>query len=125
MTLIFYISSEGYLKLQILDRASISFLSKYSSILSSQFFSSSILVITWKLELALIECEKLIEHDAENANGYYNKACVKARLGNADEAILLLDKAINIDPQFRSIAKSDEDFKSISRDTRFIKLISE
>lgn len=53
--------------------------------------------------------------------GYFNLACIEARLGNADEALDQLEQAAQRDPE--AIAKwapDDEDFAAIKDDPRFL-----
>jgi tetratricopeptide (TPR) repeat protein len=65
-------------------------------------------------------------HDGIQANpdawqGYYNLACIEARLGNKDEALSQLEHAAKMDPE--NVAKwagEDDDFASIREDDRFL-----
>jgi tetratricopeptide (TPR) repeat protein len=49
----------------------------------------------------------------------YNLACAEARLGNSDEALLHLARAVEIESRFAEIARDDEDLASIRDDPRF------
>jgi mannose-6-phosphate isomerase-like protein (cupin superfamily) len=53
--------------------------------------------------------------------GYFNLACIEARLGNKDEALAQLERAAELDRE--TVAKwaaGDEDFESIRDDDRFL-----
>jgi tetratricopeptide (TPR) repeat protein len=53
--------------------------------------------------------------------GYYNLACVEARLGNTDAAIEQLERAAEIDREVvAKYAPEDSDFASIFEDPRFL-----
>jgi len=55
--------------------------------------------------------------------GYYNLACVEARLGNTDEALAQLERAAGFEPQaVAKWAQEDEDFAAIKDDPRFLAL---
>lgn len=53
----------------------------------------------------------------------YSIACVQSILGQTDDAISNLEKAINLDSKYREMAKTDKDFDNIRDDPRFKKLI--
>jgi hypothetical protein len=55
--------------------------------------------------------------------GYYNLACVEARLGNADEALTQLERAAELDREaVVKLAPDDSDFASLMDDPRFLAL---
>jgi tetratricopeptide (TPR) repeat protein len=49
----------------------------------------------------------------------YNLACAEARVGNADEALAYLERAVEIVPRFGALARDDEDLASLREDERF------
>jgi tetratricopeptide (TPR) repeat protein len=55
----------------------------------------------------------------------YNRGCAYCRKGDKANALADLSKAISINPQFKSNAPKDEDFKSLWDDPDFKKLISQ
>jgi mannose-6-phosphate isomerase-like protein (cupin superfamily) len=53
--------------------------------------------------------------------GYFNLACIEARLGNRDEALRQLERAAELEPErVPKAAAEDEDFDSIRDDQRFL-----
>ncbi len=56
-------------------------------------------------------------------NAWYNKACAYALQGNIEQVVENLQAAINLNPKYREMAKTDSDFDSIRDDARFQALI--
>jgi len=55
--------------------------------------------------------------------GYFNLACIEARLGNRDEALDQLERAAELDREpVAKLAREDEDFESVRDDPRFLAL---
>ena len=54
----------------------------------------------------------------------YNMACFKALKNSADEAIVLLSKAITLDKKYKQQAISDPDFSNIKNNPEFSKLLN-
>ena len=55
--------------------------------------------------------------------GYFNLACIEARLGNRDEALDQLERAAELDREpVTKLAREDEDFESVRDDPRFLAL---
>ena len=55
--------------------------------------------------------------------GYFNLACIEARLGNRDEALDQLERAAEVDREpVAKLAREDEDFESVRDDPRFLAL---
>jgi tetratricopeptide (TPR) repeat protein len=53
--------------------------------------------------------------------GYFNLACIEARLGNKDEALAQLERAVELDPErVPKAAAEDEDFDSLRDDPQFL-----
>jgi quercetin dioxygenase-like cupin family protein len=56
--------------------------------------------------------------------GFFNAACLEARLGDQDLALEHFKRALELEPQkAREFAKSDSDFDSIRDDPRFVELL--
>ena len=53
----------------------------------------------------------------------YLAACVRALMGDAEAALELLAKAVDLDPKNRVRAFHDSDFSSLDEDERFVKLV--
>ena len=51
-----------------------------------------------------------IENNPQIATLWYNKASVKALENHESDAILFLEKAIDLDSRYIQMAKNDEDF---------------
>ena len=65
-------------------------------------------------------------HDHPDAwQGFFNAACLEARVGDKDQAIEHFQRAVELEPEkAREFAKTDSDFDSIRGDPRFASLIS-
>jgi len=62
-----------------------------------------------------------IEANPDAWQGYYNLACIEARLGNRDEALSQLEHAARLDPgNVAKRAGEDDDFATIREDDRFL-----
>jgi tetratricopeptide (TPR) repeat protein len=72
---------------------------------------------------ALQELQAGIETYPDAWQGYYNLACVEARLGNKEEALAHLGRAAELEPEAATKwAREDEDFASVMDDPRFLAL---
>jgi quercetin dioxygenase-like cupin family protein len=57
--------------------------------------------------------------------GFFNAACLEARVGDSDRAFEHLERAVELEPEkAREFAKTDSDFDSIRDEPRFASLIS-
>ena len=57
--------------------------------------------------------------------GYFNAACLEARLGDRERALEHFERAIELEPdRAREYAKTDSDFDSIRADPRFVSMVS-
>lgn len=61
--------------------------------------------------------------DPNDATAKYNQACVLAKLGKSEDAIVLLQEALNLDPKLQDTARSDLDFASIRSTQQFRTLV--
>ncbi|NJN73309.1 MAG: hypothetical protein HC799_11140 [Limnothrix sp. RL_2_0] len=67
--------------------------------------------------------DKALEIKPDYAGTYYNKACLFALQTKIETALELLTTALNLDPKYQDMAKTDSDFDSIRDDPRFQALI--
>lgn len=65
--------------------------------------------------------DKAIALNPENANAWYNRACICALQDSPEKALSDLIKAIQLNSEeYKTLATSETDFKSIQTDPRFI-----
>jgi tetratricopeptide (TPR) repeat protein len=64
-----------------------------------------------------------LEHHPENPSLNYNLACYRALSGHADEALDLLERGFELNPEMREWAASDTDFDALRGDPRFERLM--
>ena len=64
-----------------------------------------------------------IEIDKNYATAWYNLACVYALRVNVNSAVDNLARAIQLNPKFREMAKTDPDFNAIRSEKAFSDLI--
>lgn len=74
---------------------------------------------------AIAASNKALELDPNSANIIYNRACIYCLKGDKVNALADLEKAIALNPQFKSYAAKDEDFKSLWDNEDFKKLTSQ
>ena len=72
---------------------------------------------------ASIECYRQENEFGPLAESYYNAACVACVLHLAEETIEYLEKSVEINPKYRKIALSDEDFRSIRSSQPFKNIV--
>jgi mannose-6-phosphate isomerase-like protein (cupin superfamily) len=72
---------------------------------------------------ARAELQAGIETYPDSWQGYFNLACIEARLGNTEAALEQLKRAVDVDRETATkYAAEDEDFDSIRNDPRFLAL---
>ncbi|WP_457559086.1 tetratricopeptide repeat protein [Candidatus Harpocratesius sp.] len=54
---------------------------------------------------------------------YYNLACVSACLHLPEDVLIYLEKAVNLNPKFRKLAKKDKDFHGLHQNELFLRLV--
>jgi tetratricopeptide (TPR) repeat protein len=86
---------------------------------------AGLLAKTNKLDEAIQSYTRAIELAPNQPVYIYNRGCVYSRKGDKTNALADLAKAISMNPQFKSYAPSDEDFKAFWEDTDFKKIISQ
>ena len=66
----------------------------------------------------------LLEQHPDAWQGFFNAACLEARLGDQDRALEHFQRALELEPEkAREFAKTDSDFDSIRDDPRFVALL--
>lgn len=85
---------------------------------------AGLLAKTNRLDEAISSYTKAIELAPGQPVFLYNRGCAYCRKGDKTNALADLGKAISMDPQFKSYASKDEDFKSLWEDEDFKKIIS-
>jgi quercetin dioxygenase-like cupin family protein len=66
-----------------------------------------------------------LESHPDAWQGFFNAACLEARVGDPDRAFEHLERAVELEPEkAREFAKTDSDFDSIRDEPRFASLIS-
>jgi len=66
----------------------------------------------------------LVEQNPDAWQGFFNAACLEARLGDRDRAMEHFERALELEPEkAREFAKTDSDFDSIRDDPRFMELL--
>jgi tetratricopeptide (TPR) repeat protein len=86
-------------------------------------FAGTSLLAQGDEEGARRELQAGIETYPDAWQGYYNLACVEARLGNKDEALAQLERAAGLEREaVVKWAREDSDFASVMDDPRFLAL---
>ncbi len=67
-----------------------------------------------------IECyDQALEINPEDPNVWYNKACTNSLMNKKSEALTYLKRAVELDPEYKELAKSDKDFGKLWEDKDF------
>jgi tetratricopeptide (TPR) repeat protein len=82
-------------------------------------FRASGLARLGRLDAARRALEEGFERYPDDANLFYERACVEARAGETDRAFAALDDAIGREPKLGKHARDDPDFESLRGDDRF------
>lgn len=75
----------------------------------------------WALSLA----DRAVAQDPENAHAHYQRACARAALNMIEEALDDLRTSIDLAPNYRIFARTDEAFDGLSDNAEFIALTDE
>jgi quercetin dioxygenase-like cupin family protein len=76
------------------------------------------------LERAREVFAELLDKNPDAWQGFFNAACLEARLGDRERAFGYLERAIELEPErAREFANTDSDFDSIRDDARFVALL--
>jgi tetratricopeptide (TPR) repeat protein len=76
-----------------------------------------------RLDDALVCFDAILEQPRPYPLAYYNRACVMALKGDAQQAILALEQAAGLEQQFLRDAALDPDFDRIRQEDSFRLLI--
>ena len=77
-----------------------------------------------ELEKARELFANLLEQNPHAWQGFFNAACLEARLGDKERALEHFERAVDLDPEkAREFAETDSDFDSIRDDPRFVTLL--
>src|SRR2546421_253577 len=77
------------------------------------------------LEQARTLFADLLHEHPDAWQGFFNAACLEARVGDKDQAIEHFQRAVELEPEkAREFARTDSDFDSIRDDPRFASLVS-
>jgi len=69
--------------------------------------------------------ETLLEQHPDAWQGFFNAACLEARVGDKERAIQYFERAVDLESEkAREFAKTDSDFDSIRNDPRFSSLVA-
>ena len=78
-----------------------------------------------ELEKARGLLETLLEQHPDAWQGFFNAACLEARVGDKERAIEYFERAVELEPEkAREFAQTDSDFDSIRDDQRFVSAVS-
>jgi len=86
---------------------------------------AGLLAKTNKLDEAIASYDKAVDLAPGQPVFIYNRGCVYCRKGDNAKALADLEKAVSMNPQFKSYAQKDEDFKSLWDNEDFKKLTSQ
>jgi tetratricopeptide (TPR) repeat protein len=86
---------------------------------------AGLLAKTNKFEEAILSYNRAIQLAPGQPVFIYNRGCAYCRKGDFAEALADLGKAISMNPEFKSYATKDEDFKSLWNNEDFKKLTSQ
>jgi tetratricopeptide (TPR) repeat protein len=78
---------------------------------------------TISLDKAIETISLALERQPGMALANYNLACYYALKGDTEEALRFLGRAINLAPDFREAARTDEDFASLQTNDRFRRIV--
>jgi quercetin dioxygenase-like cupin family protein len=78
-----------------------------------------------ELEQARVLFAELLREHPDAWQGFFNAACLEARVGDKERAIEHFQRALELEPEtVREFAASDSDFDSIRDDPRFASMVS-
>jgi len=79
-----------------------------------------------KLDEAVDYCNKIIEKNPEFVTAWFNRSCFKVKLGQIEEGLKDLQKAVDIDKKtVIDMIKDEKDFDSVRNDKRFKDILAE
>jgi hypothetical protein len=69
--------------------------------------------------------EQLVALAPEFGQGHYNVGCMHALLGNHQQAVESVTKAIALDPKYRKVARKDPDLATVRDDPEIVRVLGE
>lgn len=81
------------------------------------------LIILKRYQEAIVCYNRAIELEPKNAGAYFNIACSYSLLNDIEKSFEFLKKAIDMDINYKEVAKTENDFNNIRNDERFRKLV--
>ena len=85
----------------------------------------ALLFFTEQYQEAIALYDQILTDDADNAMVWCNKACCYSKLGDLENVITHLQRAIEIDPKTKDIAKTDPDLSTFRTHPAFQALLTE
>ena len=67
--------------------------------------------------------EQLVDLSPHFGQGHYNVGCMHALLGNHQQAVASVAKAISLDPKYRKVARRDPDLASVRDDPELVRVL--
>jgi quercetin dioxygenase-like cupin family protein len=78
-----------------------------------------------ELEKGRALLKQLLDEHPDAWQGYYNAACLEARVGDKEQALEYFERAAELEPEkVRQFAETDSDFDSIRADPRFVSAVA-
>lgn len=87
-------------------------------------YKADVLLDMGEIKWAMSLTNEAMEQDSEYSFAYWQRACAHASLGNVDEAIADLERALELSPSFAEELESEMFFTSLREDERFKALLS-
>ncbi|SDG87398.1 tetratricopeptide repeat protein [Desulfosporosinus hippei] len=76
-----------------------------------------------KWDDSIASYQKALQLDDQDTWSYYGIASIYGRQGNVEKVLVYLEQAIALDPDVKSVARSEHDFSPVQHDTRFQALV--
>ena len=74
---------------------------------------------------AIEEYDRALKIKADFDAAWFNKASAYALLSNEENTLVSLRKAVELNPQYKDLARKNPDFLTLSKNPEFKKLVSE
>lgn len=79
--------------------------------------------VRWSYDEAIASYDQALKINPNDGDAFYNKACCYGLQGQVDLAIANLKQAIELNPKYCEIAKTNSDFDRVRNDKQFQNLI--
>lgn len=76
-----------------------------------------------KWDDAIASYQKALQLDDQDTWSYYGIASIYGRQGNVEKVLVYLEQAIALEPEVKSVARSEHDFSPVQQDPRFQALV--